>query len=384
MQLLAVDERAAAHMRRFVASLTRSPACVVASASLAAGTALSVHNSSNSYCASIDVDEATAKGLQQKLEAALQPALWRELVERQVVKRRGAAFFTASDGTRLHYTDQAKTTANRGTVLLIHGTGMSGFMWQAPGWGDAAGQLEAAGFRPITIDLRGAGDSDKYPHQPARFGWLVMQDVLELMDHLGIGHAHLVGFSLGGRLMGPLLAQHPERWHSATLVGSELRREADDLVAVQTKIHGILDAIAPYYTSEELGSMHAQSTPANLKAQVVSDAQMARLTTPTLAIVGTADTSFDLVHRRLPGAPPMHGHGTPLPPPPHPSGPVSALLETQSSTMTAIERVAVFDRTGHVFIPTHAHFVEELIAFMRAHDPSSSGVDSRQTALHQS
>ena len=42
-------------------------------------------------------------------------------------------------------------------------------------------------------------------------------DVLRLMDHLGIHRAHVVGYSMGARVTAYILANHPDRFITATL-----------------------------------------------------------------------------------------------------------------------------------------------------------------------
>jgi pimeloyl-ACP methyl ester carboxylesterase len=62
--------------------------------------------------------------------------------------------------------------------------------------------------------LRGHGLSDK-PHDPAQYGVEMVNDVVRLMDHLGIAKAHVVGYSMGGFITLKLLTMYPERLLSA-------------------------------------------------------------------------------------------------------------------------------------------------------------------------
>lgn len=76
-------------------------------------------------------------------------------------------------------------------VVLIHGWPLSGRSWekQMPA-------LVAAGYRVITYDRRGFGDSSK-----PTFGYdynTFTQDLHELMTRLDLHDAALVGFSMGG------------------------------------------------------------------------------------------------------------------------------------------------------------------------------------------
>ena len=85
------------------------------------------------------------------------------------------AFFTASDGAKLHYLEEGRGTP----VILLHGyTGSAQGNWYGPG----IAQALAANHRVIAINARGHGMSDK-PHDPARYASDRMpSDVLELMD----------------------------------------------------------------------------------------------------------------------------------------------------------------------------------------------------------
>ena len=87
----------------------------------------------------------------------------------------------------------------------------------------------------IAIDNRGHGRSDK-PHQADKYGMEMVEDVVRLLDHLGIKKAHIVGYSMGGFIADKLLATHPDRVLTVTLGGAGSIRPEDDRV--------ILDEIA--------------------------------------------------------------------------------------------------------------------------------------------
>ncbi len=54
------------------------------------------------------------------------------------------------------------------------------------------------------------------------------EDVVRLLDHLGIEKAHIVGYSLGGFTTLKLVTMHPERFLSATLGGAGWRPPGED------------------------------------------------------------------------------------------------------------------------------------------------------------
>ena len=118
-----------------------------------------------------------------------------------------------SSGVRINYIDEGSGPA----VVLVHGfaSNLQG-NWRAPGVVDA---LVASGRRVVALDCRGHGRSDK-PHDPEAYGGTIMaDDVIALMDHLGIRQADLAGYSMGGMLSASLLARHPERLRSVILAG---------------------------------------------------------------------------------------------------------------------------------------------------------------------
>jgi len=106
-------------------------------------------------------------------------------------------------------------------VILIHGWLSSGWInWQLPGTAD----LLAKDHRVVWLDLPAHGRSDK-PTKDEAYGPELVEDVVRLMDHLKIGKAHVVGYSMGGIIAAKLTAKHPDRVLSATLGGMGWLRE---------------------------------------------------------------------------------------------------------------------------------------------------------------
>ncbi len=102
-------------------------------------------------------------------------------------------------------------------IVLVHGfaSSLQG-NWRATGTVDA---LTAAGRKVIALDCRGHGRSAK-PHDPAAYGGAQMaDDVIALMDHVGIDKADLMGYSMGAGISASLLTRHPERFTSVILGG---------------------------------------------------------------------------------------------------------------------------------------------------------------------
>jgi len=118
-------------------------------------------------------------------------------------------YFTTSDGVKIHYLVQGKGTP----VILIHGyTGSAQGNWFSNGIAEAL----AKNHMVVAIDCRNHGKSDKpQPMGPGR-----AEDVIEMMDHLKIQKAHFHGYSMGGGIVGRLMALIPERFLTAGFGGS--------------------------------------------------------------------------------------------------------------------------------------------------------------------
>ena len=128
----------------------------------------------------------------------------------------GASF--DSDGVRIAYDDLAPDDDPEAPpIVLVHGFASSRREnWRDRDWYDA---LLDAGRRVIALDCRGHGESEK-PHDPAAYETDVMAaDVVRLLDHLEIGTADLLGYSMGGRIGTEALYRHPERFNAAVLAG---------------------------------------------------------------------------------------------------------------------------------------------------------------------
>lgn len=125
-------------------------------------------------------------------------------------------FFTTSDGLNLHF----HTTGTGAPLICLAGLTRDGldFRYFAP---------HAAEYQMITLDSRGRGKSD---HDPNYANYNVpreAQDVLELMDHLSLDRAALLGTSRGGMVAMVLAATAKERVSAVILndVGPEIPQD---------------------------------------------------------------------------------------------------------------------------------------------------------------
>ncbi|GAA6620401.1 alpha/beta fold hydrolase [Scytonema sp. NUACC26] len=91
-------------------------------------------------------------------------------------------------------------------VLLLHGFPDSSYLWrhQIPA-------LAKEGMHVIAPDLRGFGESDK-PAEPESYKLqLIVEDVIGILDQLGIERTHVVGHDWGSAVSWTLAALYPER-----------------------------------------------------------------------------------------------------------------------------------------------------------------------------
>ena len=103
------------------------------------------------------------------------------------------------------------------TVVFLPGFARCGAFWDA--WVPHLSRHVAV-VRP---DLPGCGDSP-LPPDGFRYATAPLVDVvLDLLDALDLGRAHLVGESSGGILAANVAAAHPDRVASATLISTPLR-----------------------------------------------------------------------------------------------------------------------------------------------------------------
>ena len=74
-----------------------------------------------------------------------------------------------------------------------------------------------AGVRGLAIDLRGFGDSETLPVDATRGLRDFADDVISVLDALGVDRFHLVGWSMGGGVAMQLMLDHAERIVTVTL-----------------------------------------------------------------------------------------------------------------------------------------------------------------------
>jgi pimeloyl-ACP methyl ester carboxylesterase len=107
----------------------------------------------------------------------------------------------------LHVRDTGAGSA----VVLLHGWPDTGDLWA-----HQSRTLAAAGYRVIVPDLRGFGESSKPTDVSAYAAPALVGDVVGILDHLGVGRAHLVGHDWGAAIAWLTAAFAPDRIGSIT------------------------------------------------------------------------------------------------------------------------------------------------------------------------
>lgn len=182
-------------------------------------------------------------------------------------------------------------------VMLVHGFASNGKVnWVNTGWVEA---LVDAGYQVITIDNRGHGDSAKI-YDPDRYGARDMaRDVANLIDHLKLGQAAVMGYSMGARISAFLALDAPEKVAAVIFGGLGINM-----------VHGMNDAeqIANALTAPSLDAVtdktgrqfrrFAESTGSDLNALAacirgarykISESDVKRIAAPALVVVGSED-----------------------------------------------------------------------------------------------
>jgi pimeloyl-ACP methyl ester carboxylesterase len=187
-------------------------------------------------------------------------------------------FFDSGD-VRIRFVDLGRGEP----VVLVHGFTSNVESWNR---GDILQSL-SHNYRVIALDLRGHGKSGK-PRDPEKYGIDAALDVLRLMDHLGIHRAHVVGYSMGARVTAYLLANHPDRFITATLGGSA------PIPGLQVTKEGIEAVRKRSLTQADSDPQDYAALAASLEAARVRELptyeQLGAVDVPVLAITGSEDS----------------------------------------------------------------------------------------------
>lgn len=223
------------------------------------------------------------------------------------------AHFTTADGVRIYYEEHGRGRP----VALAYGIGGNAGMWQP----NVAGLARRC--RLILWEPRGHARSES-PEDPARVTFAHwVQDVRDLLDHLGLERAVVGGLSLGGGIATRFALAHPERVSALIAVDSSsaagLPLSPDNLLmrarSIKVVLESGMDAMAEFAIASnpnvsgrlkldpaaraEVLAMYRMLTPigyanalrALLQMDYITD-RLPEITAPTLLICGDEDPSL--------------------------------------------------------------------------------------------
>jgi 3-oxoadipate enol-lactonase len=139
---------------------------------------------------------------------------------------------TIVNGVNMYYEVQGKGKP----IVLIQGFGGAhqGWLFQIPAF--------KKHFLVVTFDNRGIGKTDlsKEPYTIRTMA----DDVIGLMDHLGIDKAHILGLSLGGMVAQEIATTYPGRVRKLVLASTFASRELSDANPQLQKAFGVQEALS--------------------------------------------------------------------------------------------------------------------------------------------
>jgi pimeloyl-ACP methyl ester carboxylesterase len=211
-----------------------------------------------------------------------------------------------SQGVRIAFADVAPESGDRGEpILLIHGFASSlRINWINPRWVET---LTRAGRRVVAFDNRGHGASEKLYDPDAYRSQTMARDAANLLDHLKIERADVMGYSMGARIASFLALASPERVRGLILGG--LGDHLVDGVGLPMAIAEAMEAPSLDNLTDPMQRMFrafAEQTKSDRAAlaacirgsrQTLSVGEVGAIACPTLVAVGTRDAVAGDPHR---------------------------------------------------------------------------------------
>jgi pimeloyl-ACP methyl ester carboxylesterase len=212
-------------------------------------------------------------------------------------------------------------------VVLVHGHPFNRTMWRSQ-----AERFSQEGYRVITADLRGYGETTVIPGKTGLDTFAA--DIARLADHLGIGRFVLGGLSMGGQIVMEFHRTYPGRVAGVLLADTSPQAETDEGKRVRNAMADRLlaEGLGPYAdevltkmvapenvrTQPEVAAhvlrMMRTTSPEGAAAALRGRAErpdyresLAQVTVPALIVVGTEDeytpvSDAELMHRLIPGS----------------------------------------------------------------------------------
>jgi pimeloyl-ACP methyl ester carboxylesterase len=182
-------------------------------------------------------------------------------------------------------------------IVLVHGfASTKETNWVMPGWTTA---LRRDNRRVIALDNRGHGKSTKL-YDPADYHTDIMAgDVAALIEHLKLGRADVMGYSLGARISTVLAARRPELVWALILggAGNRLVESAglSDDIAYALEAPSLDDVTDPMgkrfraFADQTRSDLRALAACLRGSRQKLRVEDVRSIQAPTLIAVGTTD-----------------------------------------------------------------------------------------------
>lgn len=198
-------------------------------------------------------------------------------------------------------------------VLLIHGFASSAAAnWYEPGW---VRFLSEAGFRVISVDNRGHGRSAKLYTPDLYTAPIMAKDAAAVIEQLGIGPVHVMGYSMGARVTAFLVMQSPELVRTAVLAGLAENMikgvPGSEVVAEGLEADSLEDVSDPQGRAFRMFADRTGSDRLALAAcmratrQKISESELGAIQCPVLVAAGTEDDiagEIEPLQRAIPGS----------------------------------------------------------------------------------
>jgi len=199
----------------------------------------------------------------------------------------------SSDGVDIAYVDIGAGEP----ILLIHGFASNHTAnWRSTSWFDT---LTGDSRRVIAMDVRGHGASAKLYEAGAYRPQLMADDAANLLRHLKIERADVMGYSMGARIATLTAIAHPELVRSLVIGGMGIRlttgiggeKEIAEALLAPSAADAANDNARGYRTFADKTRSDRRALAACIleQRQVVPPAQLRLIRAPTLVAVGTRD-----------------------------------------------------------------------------------------------
>lgn len=181
------------------------------------------------------------------------------------------------NGIRFHHTDTGPPPGRPDAPALVMGHGLlfSGWMFHP----QVAALRED--YRCITVDWRGQGETPPAGDLVADMDTLT-DDLVSLLDHLGLDRVHYAGLSMGGFVGMRLAARHPERVRSLVLLDTSAGPEDPEKVARYRQL-------ALVYRWLGMGPVRKRVEPIMFGPTTLASSRRAEVVDPWFATLRTVD-----------------------------------------------------------------------------------------------